>query len=191
MRIGELARPHFKPRSILGFFFDLNYTEISVYRYLVLNDEKTSVEIGEYLMRDRSTAYRLLKNLCSAGIVSKETRYLPKGGYYHIYRAKEPAALKEDLTYLLREFHNGIFDLLEEAAGGDDLLQVITSSISGEPIRPSRMTKPVKRARAGKSKRSPGIEVRQEETEEEGIEEEEAGDEEEDEEEEQIPIHLR
>ena len=188
MRIGELARPHFKRRSILGFFFDLNYAEISVYRYLVLNDEKTSVEIGEYLMRDRSTAYRLLKNLCSVGIVSKETRYLPKGGYYHVYRAKEPAALKEDLTYLLREFHNGIFDLLEEASDADDLLQAITSSISGEPVHRSRMTKPVKKAGTGRRKKSSGSEVRQEESEDEGSEEEEAGDEEE---EEQIPIHLR
>lgn len=177
MRIGELLRPHFKRGSILGFFFDLSSAEISVYRYLVLNDEKTSVEIGEYLVRDRSTAYRLLKNLCSVGIVSKETRYLPKGGYYHVYRAKEPPALREELTHLLREFYNGIYDLLEEAADDDDLLQVLTSSTGGEPILPSRMRRRVKGSDTRKRERPSGTGIREEEDK--------------DEDEEQIPIHLR
>jgi len=191
----------------------LNPAEIEVYRYLVEGDGKTASEIGEFIGKDRSTAYRMLERLRSAGVVHKRTEYLPKGGYYHIYEAKDPALLIGELKINIRESYEKILDLVEKAEESEDVLSALTSVLSEGasfgttrgPINErgrGKRGKRGKKAPAGQGKSDDrknkgagaGSKTGSSDDLEAGEEEdggEDGGEDEEEEDDRQIPIHLR
>ncbi|MDP6154597.1 MAG: helix-turn-helix domain-containing protein [Candidatus Thermoplasmatota archaeon] len=182
MVMRDIYIPDRRRSSVLGSLFDLNPAEVSTYRHLALSDEKTTREMGEFLGKDRSTAYRILEKLCARGIVTRETRYLPKGGYYHVYAAIDPRSLKEDLENNIRKWLGNIFDRLNRADADGDLLQALTGPGMAVALRPPKAgaVPPPREEIPPEAGGGPD-----EKDEDEGEEKEE------EDEEYQIPIHLR
>lgn len=175
MNLRDIYEPDHRRSSVLGNLYGLNPAEVSTYRHLALGDEKTAREMGKFLGKDRSTAYRILEKLCTRGIVTRETRYLPKGGYYRVYAAMDPGSLKDESKKNTRKWLGNIFELLDRAHEDGDLLTALTG-----PGMPEAFRSPKAGARP-----SPRGEISSEKGDK---------DEEEDEYEEernQIPIHLR
>jgi len=177
----EIYEPDHRRSSVLGSFYELNPAEVSTYRHLAMNDEKTAREMGEFLGKDRSTAYRILQKLCVRGIVTRETRYLPKGGYYHVYAAIDPRTLKEELKKNIRKWLGNIFDRLDQADVDGDLLQALTGPVMAEALRPPKAGPIPSSRRKIPLEADAGEDDKEDEYEED----------EEEEEEDQIPIHLR
>jgi len=205
MKFREFSNKQQHGKSVLGILFELSPAEMEIYRHLVESDGKTAKEIGDFVGKDRSTAYRMLQHLCSAGIVDKITKYLPKGGYYHIYDAKDPALLVDELKVNIRESYEKILDLVEKAEKSEDMLPALTSVLSegtsfgtGQANAAGERGKKKKRARTGRvrsaDRKDKGVGTGSEPGRSgEGVrDEEQDGDEEgEEDEDHQIPIHLR
>ena len=209
MNFREFSNTQRHCNSVLGLFFELNSAEIEVYRYLVEGDGKTAREIGEFIGKDRSTAYRMLERLRSAGVVDKRTEYLPKGGYYHIYEAKDPALLIEELKMNIRESCEKILDLVEKAEESKDVLSALTSVLSeGAYFGTSRgsINERVRGKRGKNEKKVPAGQGKSDDRKNKGAgtgskpepsgdlkqgEEDDGGEDEEEDDDSQIPIHLR
>jgi len=205
MKFREFSNKQQHGKSVLGILFELSPAEMEIYRHLVESDGKTAKEIGDFVGKDRSTAYRMLQHLCSAGIVDKITKYLPKGGYYHIYDAKDPALLVDELKVNIRESFERILDMVEKAEESEDIVSALTSIPSagisiGTPrsINTGSLGKRGKKARIGREESyerkniRPGKESQIEqsgdgERDEEPDEDEDEGEDDD----QQIPIHLR
>jgi predicted transcriptional regulator len=70
-------------------------------------------DLADRLGRDRSTVYRSLQKLVSCQVVTKETRSLERGGYYHVYAAVPREVLRERLDHCVEEWHSRVRALLE------------------------------------------------------------------------------
>ena len=97
LNMQHLVKPDFTCENAMSCFFNLNPLETAAYRALVLEGPLTAKELGEKLKKDRSTSYRALKNLMSAGLCYKETRTIEAGGYYHVYSAMDPGEVKKEI----------------------------------------------------------------------------------------------
>jgi predicted transcriptional regulator len=65
---------------------------------------KSAEEIGKELGKDRSTAYRALRQLISCRIVYKKTIILNGGGHQHIYFSVEPEKVRDEMKIVLEEW---------------------------------------------------------------------------------------
>jgi predicted transcriptional regulator len=67
--------------------YSLNDFEVEVYERLLETGPVNANELADLMGKDRSTVYRALQKMLSCGMVLRETRSIPRGGYYHVYRA--------------------------------------------------------------------------------------------------------
>ena len=93
-------------KDIIQCIFNLNEFEIQIYRYLTREGPKTAEEIGNALNKDRSTAYRALRQLQSCRILYKKTISLEKGGHQHLYYAVEAEKVRDEMEEMLEEWIN-------------------------------------------------------------------------------------
>jgi predicted transcriptional regulator len=70
-------------------------------------------DLADRLGRDRSTVYRSLQKLVSCQVVTKETRSLERGGYFHVYAAVPREVLRERLEHCVEEWHTRVMSLLD------------------------------------------------------------------------------
>jgi len=91
-------------RDIIQCIFDLNELEIKIYRLLTREGPKSAEEIGQLLNKDRSTAYRALRQLQSCRIIYKQTISLEKGGHQHLYHAIEAEKVRDEMEEMLEEW---------------------------------------------------------------------------------------
>lgn len=100
-------------RDVLQCIFNLNPLEIEIYRLLNRNGPLPADEIGERTGRDRSTAYRALRNLQACRIVYKETDILDNGGYRHLYHVVAPTEVQREMKDCLEEWHCRILAVVD------------------------------------------------------------------------------
>ena len=105
LNLQNLVKPDFTCENAMSCFFNLNPLETAAYRTLVLEGPLTAKQLGEKLKKDRSTSYRALKNLMSAGLCYKETRTIEAGGYYHVYTAMDPGEVKAEIEKMVDLWH--------------------------------------------------------------------------------------
>lgn len=134
MNVKEMFDPNYKCTCVLCCFYNLKPIHISVYRDIVKYGEKNAQEIGEFLGKDRSTAYRVLTKLCSLDILYKKTQYLTRGGYYHIYAARDPMELMRDLRTNITDWYDRMMSLIEEAEKKTGTLQGLTHHFNKRAI---------------------------------------------------------
>ncbi|KXS42873.1 MAG: transcriptional regulator TrmB [Methanolobus sp. T82-4] len=111
--IPEMLRAECKCEDMAKCVLGLKELDISTYKKLLENGPMTAEQLGDLLERERSTAYRSLQNLISAGLVYRETRSIDIGGYYYEYVAIEPARVKEMIRKTVDEWYRKMGDLIE------------------------------------------------------------------------------
>lgn len=91
-------------QDVIQCIFNLNEFEIKIYRLLTSEGPKTAEEIGKALGKDRSTAYRALRQLQSCRVIYKKTITLEKGGHQHLYYAIEAEMVRDEMEEMLEEW---------------------------------------------------------------------------------------
>jgi len=92
----------------LECFFELNEFEVEAYKTLVKEGPLKVEELACSLKKDRSTAYRALKTLMSSGLCFKSTKTISRGGYYHVYLARPPKEVKQEILRLVDAWYGNM-----------------------------------------------------------------------------------
>lgn len=101
--------------GLLECFHGLKQLDKTCYQELVDASEPLTVdEIAAAVDRERSTAYRSVQRLLSAGVIQKEQVNYEDGGYYHVYRPTNPAEVADDMQRLLNDWYVKMGQLINE-----------------------------------------------------------------------------
>lgn len=84
-------------KDIVKCLYRLTDFELAIYRKLVKQGLQKADDLAPVLKKDRSTVYRALQKLVSSGLAFRDTKTIDRGGYYHVYTAVSPEALKQKL----------------------------------------------------------------------------------------------
>ncbi len=111
--IPEMLRAECKCEDMAKCVLGLKELDISTYKKLLESGPTTAEQLGQLLCRERSTAYRSLQNLTSAGLVYRETKSIDIGGYYYEYTAIEPSRVKKMIKATIDEWYQKMSNLVE------------------------------------------------------------------------------
>ena len=101
--------------GLLECMHGLKGLDKEVFKMLADTDEPLTVdEIAERVDRERSTAYRAVQRLLSAGFITKEQVNYEQGGYYHVYKPTDPDVIAEDMQRLLNDWYAKMGQLISE-----------------------------------------------------------------------------
>jgi predicted transcriptional regulator len=94
--------------DLLSCLYNLKPTDIEVLLTVAKNPDTTLDEISKKVQRDRSSVHRILSKLLSANLVTKETKTIKGGGYYHTYSMVEPKQIKKHAKERVKEITDGL-----------------------------------------------------------------------------------
>ncbi|WP_338756321.1 helix-turn-helix domain-containing protein [Halobacterium salinarum] len=118
--------------GLLECFHGLKQLDKGVFQALVTtNDALTVDDIAERVDRERSTAYRAVQRLLSAGLIQKEQINYDQGGYYHVYEPTDPAEIADDMQRLLNDWYAKMGQLIQEFETKYDRTDAGVQSIEG------------------------------------------------------------
>ncbi len=101
---GIFTRGFESPSDFLCCACGLKTTEVDTY-FALLTGEKTVEEIRAIVHRDRTTVQRVLSKLHKKGLVVREARTFPRGGYYYVYKAVSTEEVKERILSQLDDWY--------------------------------------------------------------------------------------
>ncbi|UCC93471.1 MAG: HTH domain-containing protein [Thermoplasmata archaeon] len=99
--------------DLLRCMYNLSDMDMEALRLLLDEGPFKAEDLADRLGRDRSTVYRSLQKLVSCQVISKETRSLKRGGYYHVYAAVPREVLRERLEHCIEQWHSRVSMLLD------------------------------------------------------------------------------
>jgi predicted transcriptional regulator len=98
--------------DLLKCMYNLSDLDMDVLRLLLNEGPAKAEDLADRLDRDRSTVYRSLQKMVSCQVVTKETRSLERGGYYHVYTSVPRDLLRERLSHCIEEWHDRVMTLM-------------------------------------------------------------------------------
>jgi len=102
--LSEMLRQDTQCKELLECFHGLTRMDKEVFRLLNDVDEPLTVdELAEGIDRERSTAYRSVQRLMTAGLIEKEQVNYDQGGYYHVYHSRDADAITDDMQRMLND----------------------------------------------------------------------------------------
>jgi len=99
--------------DVIQCVYNLNELDLVVYKKLKVTDESRADSLAKQLNKERSTVYRSLQKLTCAGLISKKTKNIPKGGYYHIYQCNNCIETKKRLDKSIDEWYKKMKDTIK------------------------------------------------------------------------------
>ena len=100
--------------DIIQCIFDLNKQDIIIYKELQKTGEANAQNLAKQLKKDRSTIYRSLQKLTCAKIITKNTKTLKQGGYYHTYQCNNTQETKKELEKCIDNWHKKMKNTIQE-----------------------------------------------------------------------------
>ncbi len=101
--------------GLLECFHGLKALDKRCFGVLVESTEPLTIDdLAEMVDRERSTVYRAVQRLLSAGLIQKEQINYEHGGYYHVYKPADPAAIRGDMQRLLNDWYAKMGQLIQE-----------------------------------------------------------------------------
>jgi predicted transcriptional regulator len=101
-------------RDIVKCMYGLSDFELAIYRRLVKQGPLRADDLAPVVKKDRSTVYRALQGLVSAGLAFRDTKTIDRGGYYHIYSAVRPKQLREKLHRCADDWFENMNSAIED-----------------------------------------------------------------------------
>ncbi|MDK2795030.1 MAG: hypothetical protein PWQ22_224 [Archaeoglobaceae archaeon] len=89
--------------SLFECFFGLNPQDVEVYEAILGGLEKIE-ELSSFLGKKENSVYRSIQRLLLAGLIYREKRILPAGGYYFVYRAVPKESVAKEIESTLNIF---------------------------------------------------------------------------------------
>jgi predicted transcriptional regulator len=113
MDIQQITKKGATCQDLLSCLYNLKPTDIEVLRTVAKTPNATLDDIAEKVQRDRSSVHRCLSKLLSANIVTKETKTIKGGGYYHTYTMVEPEQIKKHAKERVKEITESLDGLID------------------------------------------------------------------------------
>ncbi len=108
---GQYTTTHQKSATcadLLTCLYNLKPTDLEVLLVVAQNPNATLDDIAKIVKRDRSSVHRCLSKLLSANLVTKQSKTLKGGGYYHAYTMVEPEKIKNYARERVKEIIEGL-----------------------------------------------------------------------------------
>ena len=113
MDIQQITKKGATCQDLLSCLYNLKPTDVEVLRTVAKNPNATLDNIAEKVQRDRSSVHRCLSKLLSANLVTKETKTIKGGGYYHTYTMIEPEQIKKHAKERVKEITESLEGLID------------------------------------------------------------------------------
>ncbi|WP_435115759.1 helix-turn-helix domain-containing protein [Halolamina sp. C58] len=111
----EMLRSDMECEGLLECFHDLKEIDKEVFRLLNERGEGLTVdEIADAVDRERSTAYRSVQRLLSAGFLQKEQVNYEQGGYHHVYHPRDAEEIAGEMQRTLNDWYAKMGQLIGE-----------------------------------------------------------------------------
>ena len=91
--------------DLIQCIFDLNKLDIQIYKEMQKTKEVRPQTLVKKLKKERSTIYRSLQKLTCAGLCTKNTKTIESGGYYYIYKCKNPLDIQKHLDVCIDDWY--------------------------------------------------------------------------------------
>jgi len=100
-------------KDLLTCLYNLKPTDTETLLAVAKNPDATLDTIAQEVHRDRSSTHRCLAKLVTAGLVTKETKTIKGGGYYHTYTMVEPQKIKKHAHERIKEITDSLNKLIK------------------------------------------------------------------------------
>lgn len=116
--MADLLRQDLQCEDLLECLHGLKDLDRECFQVLVESEEPLTVDaVAEAVDRERSTAYRAIKRLEDAGLIEQEQVNYEDGGYYHVYRPRNPDEVADEMQRLLNDWYATVGNLIYEFRG--------------------------------------------------------------------------
>ena len=112
--VGLFHKSFKNPSDLLCCAFGLRDSELDVY-FSLLSGLKTIEDIADKIGKDRTTVSRVLNRLHGKGLVIRETKTIPQGGYFYEYRAEDSETIRDQILEQLEEWYKATRSFLLES----------------------------------------------------------------------------
>lgn len=111
--INLLTRKGASCTDLLTCLYNLKPSDTEVLLTLAKKENSTLDQIAKILQKDRSSIHRCLSKLVSINLVSKQTKSLKGGGYYHTYAMLDPATIQKHALERVKEITESLKALVD------------------------------------------------------------------------------
>ena len=111
--IQSLAKKSATCADLLSCLYNLKPIDLEILLTVAKNEGATLDQIAKIVQRDRSSVHRCLSKLVSANLMTKQSRTLKGGGYYHAYTMVEPYKIKEHARARVKEIIGSLQGLID------------------------------------------------------------------------------
>ncbi|WP_277554013.1 helix-turn-helix domain-containing protein [Halobaculum limi] len=113
--MAEQLQQDMECEGLLECFHGLKQLDKDCFAVLVESTEPLTIdEVADRVDRERSTAYRAVQRLLSAGFIQKEQINYDQGGYYHVYRPTDPSQIADSMQRMLNDWYAKMGQLIGE-----------------------------------------------------------------------------
>lgn len=112
--VGLFQKSIKNPSDLLCCAFGLRNTELDVY-FSLISGLRTVEEVAEKIGKDRSTIQRVLNGLHEKGLVIRESKKIPRGGYFYEYHAEASDTIRDQILAQLEEWYKTTRNFLLES----------------------------------------------------------------------------
>jgi predicted transcriptional regulator len=113
--LNALTRINSTVKELFIYLYDLSPLELDLL-FIMIKEAKplTLEELSIKADRDKSTVFRSVQKLVSAGICIKETRTIREGGYYHVYSAVDIETFKAETQMRVNDLQKSLDRLMRK-----------------------------------------------------------------------------
>lgn len=113
--IHERLKQDLQCEGLLECFYGLTQLDKEVFKTISVAEEPVTIDkIAEQINRERTTAYRSVQRLLDAGFVDKTQINYENGGYHHVYYARHPEEITNELQRMLNDWYAKMGQLIRE-----------------------------------------------------------------------------
>ncbi len=99
--------------DLLTCLYNLKSSDIVVLQAVVANPNASLDQIATQVQKDRSSVHRCLAKLVSINLVTKQTKTIKGGGYYHTYSMLDPELIKKHARERVKEITESLKTLID------------------------------------------------------------------------------
>jgi predicted transcriptional regulator len=113
--LNALTRINSTVKELFIYLYDLSPLELDLL-FIMIKEAKplTLEELSNKADRDKSTVFRSVQKLVSAGICIKETKTIREGGYYHVYSAVDMETFKAETQMRVNDLQKSLDRLMRK-----------------------------------------------------------------------------
>jgi predicted transcriptional regulator len=111
--INQLTKKGASCTDLLTCLYNLKPADIEILQAVLTGPGANIDQIAAHVQKDRSSVHRCLSKLVSIGLVTKQTKTIKGGGYYHTYSMLDPELIKKHARERVKEITESLQNLID------------------------------------------------------------------------------